>query len=188
MSSTSTIYKHKYGEVERLTYTNYERWNAAIQFPLMAIDAWDIISGEEVQSRKGTDELEYYKKRSIKALGIIFNSCSEDIKQSIKRIWGPIIMWENLRSCYNTGTTSIRRLTLKRKFSQTKPQSNESINVFFDTRLGYYNRLQGTPEEITEESMKAHIYTQLPPEFWPTVAVVLQYQANVLLKEVMGLT
>jgi hypothetical protein len=43
MSSTSTIYKHKYGEVERLTYTNYERWNATIQFPLMAIDAWDIV-------------------------------------------------------------------------------------------------------------------------------------------------
>jgi hypothetical protein len=93
-------------------------------------------------------------------------------------------MWENLRSRYDTGTTSIRRLTLKRKFSQTKPQTNESINVFFDTLLGYYNRLQGTPEEITEESMKAHIYTQLPPEFRPTV-VVLQHRANVSLEEVM---
>jgi hypothetical protein len=49
---------------------------------------------------------------------------------------------------------------LKRKFDQTKPQPNESINIFFDTLLGYYDRLQGTPEEISEETMKAHIYTQ----------------------------
>jgi hypothetical protein len=150
----------------------------------MAIDAWDIVSGKEVQPRKGTDELEYYKKRSIKALGIIFNSGSEDIKQSIRRIRDPIIMWENLRSRYDRGTMSIRRLTLKKKFSQTKPQTNESINVFFDTLLGYYNRLQVTPEEITEESMKAHIYTQLAPEFRPTV-VVLQHRANASFEEVM---
>jgi len=184
MPAKSAIYKHKYGEVEKLTYTNYEKWNGAIQFPLMAIDAWEIVTKEEKAPKKGTSELDYFRKRSVKALGIIFNSCSEDIKQSIRNFRDPVTMWENLRSRYDTGTTSIRRLTLKRKFNQTKPQANESINIFFDTLLGYYDRLRGTPEEISEESMKAHIYTQLPPEFRPTV-VVLQHQADVSLEQVM---
>jgi hypothetical protein len=63
----------------------------------MAIDAWEIITREEKAPKKGTDELDYFKKRSVKALGIIFNSYSEDIKQSIRNIRDPVTMWGKLK-------------------------------------------------------------------------------------------
>ena len=82
------------------------------------------------------------------------------------------------------GNSSIGRLALKRKFDQTRPKNGESINVFFDTLLGYYNRMQGTPEETSEETLKAHIYTHVPPEFRATV-VVLQHKTDVSVEQVM---
>jgi hypothetical protein len=69
------------------------------------------------------------------------------------------------------------------KFDQTKPKKNESINIFFDTLLGFYTRLQGTPEDISEETFKVHIYTQVPPEFRSTV-VILQHRDEVTVEQV----
>jgi len=187
MSGTSTskkFYKHKHGEVEKLTYNNYPRWKGCVKFPLMAVKGWKMLNSLEDRPDDGDEELDDYESRAAEGLSIIYNSCSENIQQTIRELDDPVEMWQHLKNRYDTGSSAIGRLALKRRFDQIKPLKNESINVFLDNLMSIYNILEGTPQEVTEETLKAHIYTHVPPEF-RGITRILQREEQTSIEEVM---
>jgi hypothetical protein len=143
----------------------------------MAVEAWNIVNSMEEQPPDESEEYDFFQKRATKALGTIYNSCSEHIRE----LDDLIIMWDILRTRYDTASSSI---AIRRKFDQTKPNPNESINTFFNILLSYRDRLAGTTEEIVDETFKADVYTHMPPEFRGTTTL-LQHQSEISLEQVI---
>jgi len=130
------FYKHKHGEIEKLAYDNYARWKGSVKFPAIVVEACNTANSlEEQPLNEDSEEFNIYLKRPTKVFTIVYNSCSENIKQSIREIDDSVTIWDLLKNQYDSSSSSIGRLALRQKFDQTRPNPNDSINIFFDILL-----------------------------------------------------
>ena len=83
-SSTPAFNKTQYGNIPLLTYINYEAWKDTMFYVLCAVDADNIITGEEEEPAPIDLDYRDYKKRASKAASIISLSCSPEIRPYLK--------------------------------------------------------------------------------------------------------
>ena len=76
--------KTQYGNIPLLTYINYEARKDTMFHVLCAVDADNIITGEEAEPAPIDLDYRDYKKRASKAASIISLSCSPDIRPYLK--------------------------------------------------------------------------------------------------------
>ena len=94
-STTPAFNKTQYGNIPLLTYINYEAWKDTMFHVLLAVDADDIITGEEEEPAPIDLDHRDYKKRASRAASIISLSCSSEITipqrltDTRGKCWGP---------------------------------------------------------------------------------------------------
>ena len=121
-SSTPAFNKTQYGNIPLLTYINYEAWKDTMFHVLRAVDADNIITGEEEEPAPIDLDYRDYKKRASKAASIISLSCSPEIRPYLKGLQTPREMWETLQARLDTAATLIGRTGILRKFRAARPQ------------------------------------------------------------------
>jgi hypothetical protein len=94
MPETKDIFTHNKGSFERLNEDNYPTWGLNCRYLLLAVDAWDIVTGEEVapivpedgnalQIGVASKLFKDFKLKKQNATFIIFNSCAEMVQAHI---------------------------------------------------------------------------------------------------------
>jgi hypothetical protein len=125
MLTTKDIFKHAKGNFDRVTNLNYSSWSKDMRHLLRAIDAWDIINGDEVEPPRpganATDRVvqkfKDYRRRKEDAAASIYNSCTKVIKVHIDNSDDPTERWRILAESLNTASTSVQRLRSMRNQS-----------------------------------------------------------------------
>ena len=125
-----------------------------------------------------------HKQLKLQALTIIYGSCTNAVKGYIKGMDDPIEVWKELEAHTNTANSSVRRMSLFRKFSTLRPTCGQPLNGYFAELLDITTELAGSEEAVSDVVLKNHIYTTLPPSYAVTIEI-LQSRARVTVKEVM---
>jgi hypothetical protein len=138
MSETSTtkdIFKHTKGSFDRLNSYNYPTWKLNCRYLLLAVDSWEIVTGEEIapivpndgnplQIGVTTRLLKEFKQRRQDATFIILNCCGVSVQAHINRTDNPKEMWDTLARMLDTASHTVGR------------QSSD-LWTQFHTRAGY---------------------------------------------------
>jgi len=175
--TTSPFYTSKYGSIKKLTDTNYAVWKGDVTVILEAMNALDIVIGEEEEPPAGntvaarTAIADYRKRRALATSAIRF-SCTEIVAIYINGLSNPREMWETLNQRLDTTTSYIGRTTIVTKFQNARPVAKESIGVYIARLQTYRLQLQGSTEEISDQALLTHVYTTAPPEFKTTIAIL----------------
>ena len=135
MSSESSTSIHafnrtEYGNIPLLTYLNYEAWKGIKFHVLRALDADNIIAGEEEEPMPIDLDYKDYKKRASKAASIISLSFSPEIRPYLKGLQTPREMWETLQTQLDSAVILIGRTGILRKFCTARPQKDGQINSY----------------------------------------------------------
>jgi len=96
----------------------------------------------------------------------------------------PVEMWKELEARTNTSNSSVRRMSLFRKFSTLRPTPGQQLNAYFAELLDITTELTGSEEAVSDMVLKNHIYTTLPPAYAVTIEI-LQSRAKVTVQEVI---
>jgi hypothetical protein len=97
----ATIHQSKHGNITKLNYINYDSWKMALESILEAIDAFDIVNGDE-SSPDGLNSHKPQKdcrKRAGAAHVTIILSCKSEIKKYIKNLKPAKEMWHDAVHC-----------------------------------------------------------------------------------------
>jgi hypothetical protein len=176
--STET-YMTDYGAMSKLTENNYPIWKGKARRVLIAMKAYDIVTGEEplpvgVGKAVRTQQCEWHK-RANDALAFMYLSCSDEILPYISHIDDAAEMWEALKNRLDQAASTIGRMQILQKFTASRLREDETLTQYFTRLLDYRTQLIGTPEEISDSSLRTHIFTTLPEEF-ALVIKILEHQ------------
>jgi hypothetical protein len=184
-------YRSKLGEFDKLTTINYPQWSSIIEFCLTSINAWDIVQGNEVRPPAGNTAAARaatadFTKRYGEAAGAIRLSCSSDVAPYLQGVRDPQTMWTILHDQFNHARHTLGRTTILTDFQNARPIDGEPIAVYFGRLKQFQEKLAGTPEAITDRTVKTHIFSTLPREFDVQKQVLeLQPEDNLTLQTVM---
>ena len=184
-STPHAFNKTEYGNIPLLTYLNYEAWKDTMFHVLRALDADNIITGEEEEPIPIDLDYKDYKKRASKAASIISLSCSPEIRPYLKGLQTPREMWETLQARLDSAVTLIGRTGILRKFRAARPQKDEKINGYFARLCEHRHQLAGTTEAISDEELRTHIYTTVPEQFKMTIRILMRQIPTPSVEEVM---
>jgi len=106
------------------------------------------------------------------------------VKVYIKGMEDPVQMWKELEAHMNTANSSVRRMSLFRKFSTLCPIPGQPLNAYFAELLDITTELAGSEEAVSDMVLKNHIYSTLPPAYAVTIEL-LQSRARVTVQEVI---
>ena len=126
---------------------------------LRAVDADDIITGEEGEPVPIDLDYKDYKKCASKAAGLISLSCSPEIRPYLKGLQAPREMWETPQARLDSAATLTGRTGILRKFRTARLQKDEQINAYFARLCEHRHQLAGTAGAISDEELRTHIYT-----------------------------
>ena len=180
------MFRHKEGSFPRLTNSNYASWSTNCEFLLCALGLWEIITDEEEEPEEpeyyddAADNLLYveklrdYTKRSFRAMQIIHNSVSAELRPHISELRNPGKMWDSLEHRCSSTFTPMERMGLKIQLRNLVRSPGAPIRDYFAQLTDIRNRLARTPQAITDDDFKVQLYSSLPPEFDTTCT----YQQN----------
>jgi hypothetical protein len=184
-------YRSKLGGFDKLTTINYPQWSSIIEFILKSHNAWEIVQGNEAQPPVGNTAAARaltadYNKRSGEAAAAIRLSCSHDVATYLQGVTDPHLMWTILHDEFNHARHTIGRTTLLAAFHGSRPKEGHPISVYFGRLRQFQKQLIGTPEAITDQMLKTHIFTTLPDVFEVQKQILeLQPEAGVTVQTVM---
>jgi hypothetical protein len=90
--SAPAFNKTEWGNIPLLTYLNYETWKETMTLVLEAVDAYDIVTGEEPEPPPIDIDHHEWKIRAAKAKTTIHLSCSPAIQFLLKGLRSPGVM------------------------------------------------------------------------------------------------
>jgi hypothetical protein len=184
-------YRSKLGEFDKLTTINYPQWSSIIEFILKSLNAWEIVQGNEAQPPAGNAAAARaltadFNKRSGEAAAAIRLSCSHDVATYLQGTTDPHLMWTILHDEFNHARHTLGRTTLLAGFQNSRPKAGHPISVYFGRLRQFQKQLAGTPEAITDQMLKTHIFTTLPDEFEVQKQILeLQPEADLTVQTVM---
>jgi hypothetical protein len=192
MSTGKDVFKHAKGNFDRLTNKNYTTWSENMRRLLQAIDAWDIVNGDEDSPEKPAvgapkdvrDEFKDYRNRYRDASVCIYNACSEPVRVYIKKIDNPEDMWDELMDKMNTANTATGRQQIYREFTSLRPVPGAPIGEYFAKLSDLRMQIAGTDEEISDTAFKTHLFDTLPKVFEMT-AKFQQNRVGATIDEIM---
>jgi hypothetical protein len=95
-------------------------------------------------------------------------------------------MWTILHDEFNHARHTVGRTTLLAAFHSSRPKEGHPISVYFGRLRQFQKQLAGTPEAITDQMLKTHIFTTLPEVFEVQKQILeLQPEAGLTVRTVM---
>jgi hypothetical protein len=178
MSAATELFKTDYGFIPKLTHDNYPTWRKKVRRVVVAMRVYNIVNGGELfpegnGSAARTLQKEWHQKAN-EAIALIHLGCTDDLLPWIDDIDDPVEMWQMLQGrLYNT-TNQVIRTQIVRKFHALRPSNDEKITQYFTRLIDLRKKLIGSPETISDETMKTHIFSTMPKEFETTIKILEQ--------------
>jgi hypothetical protein len=164
--------KTEWGNIPLLTYLNYETWKETMTLVLEAMDAYDIVTGEEPEPPQIDIDYHEWKIRAAKAKTTIHLSCSPAIQFLLKGLRSPGAMWTTLLARLENTGTHVGRTTIQRKFRACRLQKDQTLREYFTLLRDYRLQLIGTPQDISDDEMRTHIYNNLPEQYSTMIKIL----------------
>jgi len=141
---------------------------------LQTMGAYTIVNGEEDEpgarnttaARTATAD---YQKRRAYAISAIRFICTDEAAIYLNGLFNPSEMWQILKERLDLTTLYIGRTAIVVQFQNAQPTVGECISVYVARLQAFQLQLQGSMEEITEQALRTHVYTTVPPEFKTTI-------------------
>jgi hypothetical protein len=157
---------------------------------LVAIRAYNIVTGDELfpegnGSAARTLQKEWHQKADD-SIALIHLGCTDDLLPWIDDIDDPVEMWQTLQGRLDNTTNQVGRTQIIRKFHALCPSKDEKITQYFTRLIDLRKKLIGSPETISDESMKTHIFSTMPNEFETTIKIPEQQISVPTAQQVMG--
>jgi len=171
-------YRCKFGEIDKLSDTNFAQWVRNIRAFLQGENCLQIVLEQEEQPP--ADEYtkwKDYQSRKGAAYALIFASCTPEIQEYISGLDEPAEMWNTLHEKMDTTASRAGRTMLARQFNQSKPDPTEPIQKYLSKLLQFRRRLAGTEQAISDEAFSSHLISTLPTTFNSFVDIIL-HQAD----------
>jgi len=112
-SSEPTFNKTKWGDISKLTHTNYDEWRDNMIPVLSAMRAYAIVAGDDPEPQlldlDHDDIYDDWKAKEAEATSIITLPCSHEVRHSVKGIRNPHEMWNVLETSLDTAGSYIGR-------------------------------------------------------------------------------
>jgi len=84
---------------------------------------------------------------------------------------------ERLEARTNTANSSVRRMSLFRKFSTLRPTPGQPLNAYFAELVDITTDLAGSEEAVSNMVLKNHTYTILPPAYAVTIEIFQSHKS-----------
>ncbi|KAF8248632.1 hypothetical protein K440DRAFT_546650 [Wilcoxina mikolae CBS 423.85] len=101
-SSEPVINKTKWGDIPKLSHTNYDEWKDAMILILPAMRAYGIVTGDDPEPQPLAIDYDDWKAKEVQAASIIKLSCSPEVRHIVKGIRNPHEMWNMLETSLDT--------------------------------------------------------------------------------------
>ena len=138
-------YRNKEGSFLRFASKNYPTWSRNIGAIFRSVRVWSIVAKEDAPAvpsganqndiQAHEERLEKFEGRRDKAVQILYNTISQDLRPYIKSIDNPAEMWTTLFSApVVTAGTAVQRSALSIAFQKKSPpiRVNRSPNTLDD--------------------------------------------------------
>ena len=142
------------GEIPLLSDSNYAIWSNLMKMHLESISALDIVVGTEDKPDEESSKYKSWKHREAKAKAAINGACTLGIRGYILDCSTSYEMWQRLKDRLDVASSAKGRQLLKRKFLTTRPETGKPIGDFITNLENLRFQLQGTPQEIDNETFK----------------------------------
>jgi hypothetical protein len=135
--------------VPSLTSISYATWSISIQYALVGIDAWDIVSGIEeapeplppnASQRRQDDhkkDVKSFRKRSHLASALIYRTLSSTVATYVHGILDPAEMWERLKERVDTAQNKGGMHILRTEFHSETFQPKDNIERYVARLISY---------------------------------------------------
>jgi hypothetical protein len=170
-----TLYASKWGTIKKLTESNYPKWKNDLTAILNAMDAFEIVTGEEEQPPAGNSVAARaahanYRKRQANAVTAIRFSCSDAVAVFIEDLRSPAEMWKTLQDHLDSTASYMGRLNIVNKFHDARPVAGESMKAYIVRLQSYCTQIAASPEAITDQALRNHIFRTVPITFKHTIS------------------
>jgi len=178
MSATTEMFKTDYGFIPNLIHDNYHTWRKMVRRVLVAMRAYNIVTGDELLPEGNGSAVHTLQKewhqRAIEAFAQIHLGCTGDLLPWIHDIDDPVEMWQMLQNRLDNATNQVGRTQIIRTFHALVPLKEEKITQHFTRQIDLRKKLIGSPEAISDETMKTHIFSTMPKEFEMAIKILEQ--------------
>lgn len=185
-NASQNVYRHKHGDITRLTDDNYFTWQKEAQFVLDAAGTWEIVNGDSQppnppaanashQVREAYEaKLEKFKMKRSQAASIIYQSCSKPIRVYIKNMLTPSEMWQTLVEKVDRMSDPEGPAILRQEFNAMKFDGETSVQAYITKLIDYVDQLADTEMAVRGEEVINQIVTNLPPTWHPARTIIMQ--------------
>ena len=141
-----------------------------------------VIEAEEFPDDGNDTEISSWKKRIAKAAAMINSACHTSVKPYIRHITDARKMQRALAEKLDPTPSHVGRCSLLRQFHALRPamsaKSPFGVTEYISQLTEYSNRLEGSEQAISDETIIAHLTTTLPETFKNIVDIILDQQAE----------
>jgi len=152
-SSEPAFNKTKWGDIPKLTHTNYDEWKDDMILILTAMKAYAIVTGDDPEPQSHDfdhdDNYDDWKAKEAEAGYIIRLSYSPKVQRIVKGIRNPHEIWNILETSLDTAGSSIGRQDILRQFRACRSKEDEPLKAYFTKLSNYCIQLDHTDDAIT---------------------------------------
>ena len=186
----ATHYSSKHGSCEKLNALNYRVWKEDMEIILNSMNVMEIVSGDEPIPPAGNtliarNLLTDYKQRSASAVSAIRFSCTDAIRLYINGLKEPKTMWDTLKDRLDTTATYIGREAIRQNFQTARPEPNETIMQYLVRLQTFRYQLSNSPQAISDEMFKTHVYTTAPATFATTIEILRRSPVEISVEQLI---
>jgi len=165
-SSESAFNKSRWGDIPKLTHTNYDEWRDNMILILSAMRAHAIITGDDPEPQPldfdHHDNYDDWKAKAAEAASMIRLSCSPEVWRIVKGMGSPLGMWNMLGTSLDTTRSYSGKQDIIRQFRACRPKDDEACPSYFTKLSNYRIQLDHTDDAITDRDFRTQIFTSLP--------------------------
>jgi hypothetical protein len=152
-----------------LNARNYHSWKNDITMFLGGDNALEIVLGiEDPPNPNATAQPREYRKRRGRAATMIYSAVDRNMRAVIKSLEDrndPAPLWEVLNENSNTSTSRSCRIETLRRFHTADMKEDTPVSVHISRLIDICQELDGSEEDISENSLVSHLLSTLPDTF-----------------------
>jgi hypothetical protein len=153
-SSKPTFNKTRWGDISKLTCTNYDELRDDMILILSFMRAYAIVTGDDPEPQPldfNSDVINNdWKAKEAEAASMIRLSCSLEVWRIVKGMRNPIEMLNTLQTSLYTTGSYIGRQDILRQFRGCRPKEDEPLKTYFTKLSNYHIHLDHTDDAITD--------------------------------------
>ena len=134
-SSKPTFNKTRWGDISKLTRTNYDEWRDDMILILSFMRAYAIVTRDDPEPQpldfNYDDIYNDWKAKEAEAASMIRLSCSPEVWPIFKGMRNPLEMWNMLQTSLDTTGSYIGRQDILRQFRGCPFKEDEPLKTYF---------------------------------------------------------